>query len=334
MDRSNTREKYGFPHTTEHRSALAGGMLNGCKKEEAITLHFSISLESIQSFEPKVRFTVKPCNGEAYAVEADVLLAADGIKSRTRTQLLAEAGEEPLKEADTGQAAYRIMLKRENMAGDPDLLALLDSDMTVRWIGNGRQIVAYPVSGHSIYNLSTTQADINFAAEPSATYTTRGSKSAMLGIFADFCPLVQRMLRLVPDDEVCEWKLRQHLPLPRWTHGCVALLGDACHASLPHLGQGAAMALEDAAVLAEVLSRATDPDADVPRCLKVYERLRKDRTTMLMDMAASSGRTLLLGKGKARRGARPAVRAASGTQGRPHSRQGSVAGRPGHHIHA
>jgi salicylate hydroxylase len=55
---------------------------------------------------------------------------------------------------------------------------------------------------------------MNFAAAPSATYTTKGSKSAMLSIFGDFCPKIHRMLDLVPEGEVWEWKLRVHAPVP------------------------------------------------------------------------------------------------------------------------
>lgn len=297
-------EKYGFPHCTGHRSSLAGGLYNGCKKESAITFHFSTAVTGIESYKPKAAFTVKPRDGEPRSVEADILLAADGIKSITRTEMLAQLGTES-QEEDTGQAAYRIMLNRADMENDPELLELLDCDTVVRWIGPRRHIIAYPVSDKTIYNLSTAQPDDNFAAATNATYTTKGSKSAMLKVFDDFCPLVHRMLDLVPDGEVCEWKLRTHKPLPTWTLGCVALLGDACHPTLPHLSQGAAMAIEDGAVLAECLSRvpsaggAADPEA-IARALKVYELLRRDHTYALVDLAAFSGRTLHLGEGKAK----------------------------------
>jgi salicylate hydroxylase len=193
------------------------------------------------------------------------------------------------------------MLHRSQMEGDPQLKELIDSDLVVRWIGEKRHIIAYPVASKTIYNLSSAQPDVNFAQGISATYTTKGSKTAMLDVFGDFCPLVQRMLDMVPDGEVCEWKLRQHKPLSTWTLGCVALLGDACHPTLPHLSQGAAMAIEDGAVLAEVLARlpAADPGS-VARGLKVYELLRKDRTTTLVQMAAYAGRVLHLGEGKAK----------------------------------
>ena len=292
--------KYGYPHCTGHRSSLAGGMYKGCQAEAAIKFHFATAVEDIDSFGPKPRLTIKPRAGEARTIEADVVLGADGIKSVTRSRMLAELGLEA-EEADTGQAAYRIMLKRSEMEHDAEMMALLDSDTVVRWIGPRRHIIAYAVSGHTIYNLSSAQPDDHFAAAPSATYTTRGSKSAMLSVFGDFCPLVHRMLDMVPEGEVCEWRLRQHKELPTWTHGCVALLGDACHPTLPHLSQGAAMAIEDGAVIAEVLARA--PSRDPPtlaRCLKTYERLRKDRTTTLVELAAMSGRALHLGEGKAK----------------------------------
>ena len=297
------KEKYGYPHCTGHRASLAEGLFNGCKKESAIKFHFSTRLVKVDSFSPQPTITVESRDGEAYQVEADVILASDGIKSATRTQMLAELGTES-EEEDTGQAAYRIMLKRSDMESDPELLALLESDTVVRWIGERRHIIAYPVDHKQIYNLSTAQPDTHFAAATNATYTTRGSKKTMLEVYGDFCPLVHRMLNLVPEGEVCEWKLRVHKPLPTWVHGSVALVGDACHPTLPHLSQGAAMAIEDGAVLAECISRIpsdklTDPEV-MTKTLKVYELLRKPHTSAMVDMAAFSGRTLHLGEGKAK----------------------------------
>lgn len=296
-------EKYGYPHCTGHRASLAGGLYEGCKKEPAITFHFSSSLAGVTSFGPdKTVFTVQPRNAEAYEVETDILLGADGIKSAVRTAMLRVLNVEADVE-DTGQAAYRIMLSRSQMEHDPELLALLDADCALRWIGAKRHIVAYPISNKTIYNISTCQPDVNFAAAPGATYTTRGSKPAMLKVYADFGPTVQKMLNMVPEGEVCEWKLRSHSPLPTWILGAAALVGDACHPTLPHLSQGAAMAIEDAAVLAEVVSSAPGGGDDreaLFKALKVYELLRKDRTTLLVDLAAESARTLHLGEGKAK----------------------------------
>lgn len=300
IDLRYIKDNYGYPHMVGHRASLAGALFESCKQEKAIKFNFSSSIEEVLSFAPRSSFRVKPREGDAYVVESNVLLAADGIKSVVRAQMLKELGINADVE-DTGQAAYRIMLKREDMRNDPELLKLIDSEMAVRWIGEKRHIIAYPVSNHGIYNISTIQPDKNFAAAPEATYTTKGSKSTMLDVFSDFCPMIQRMLNLVPDGEVCEWKLRTHSELSTWVHGSVALVGDACHPTQPHLAQGAAQAIEDAAVLGIALSRCPSAESQsINRSLRVYEMLRKDRTTLLVGMAAASGKALHLGEGAAK----------------------------------
>ncbi|RAL60121.1 hypothetical protein DID88_000746 [Monilinia fructigena] len=283
-----------------HRSSLAGAMYEACKKEDGIRFHFSTAAEAIESFGPKPVLRVKPRQGESYTVEADTILASDGIKSIVRSKILSELNHDACI-TDTNQAAYRIMLNREEMENDPELLELINGDKVTRWIGEKRHIIAYPVSSKKIYNLSTVQPDINFAAAPSATYTTKGDKAAMLNTFSDFCPKIQRMLNLVPDGEVCEWKLRVHSPLPTWVHGCIALVGDACHPTLPHLAQGAAQAIEDAAVLGAVFSKCpSNSPSDINKSLVVYESVRKERAETLVELAAQSGRALHLGEGAAK----------------------------------
>jgi salicylate hydroxylase len=292
---------YGYAHMVGHRSSLANALYDGCKREKAIKFFFSTTAETVKTYSHKPSFTAIPRNGDApFKVEADILLAADGVKSNTRVDMLKKLGV-IADVKDTGQAAYRIMLRREQMENDPELLELINGDKVTRWIGERRHIIAYPVSNKTIYNLSTAQPDINFAAAPSATYTTKGSKTAMLSVYADFCPKVHRMLELVPEGEVCEWKLRVHAPLPTWVHGCVALVGDACHPTLPHLAQGAAQAIEDAAVLGVVLSRIPDQSPEsINKALRVYEKVRKERAEVLVELAAASARALHLGDGQAK----------------------------------
>lgn len=300
VDLSGIEAQYGYPHSVGHRSNLAGQLYEACKREKAIKFCFSTSADGLVSFGPRPRFKAIPRNGNPYTVEADLILAADGVKSALRTSLL-ESIDCDAKITDTKQAAYRIMLNRQEMAHDPELLELIDSNRVTRWIGPQRHIIAYPVSSKQIYNISTAQPDANFAEAPSVTYTTKGSKQAMIDTFSDFCPKVLRMLDLVPEGEVCEWRLRVHEPLPTWVQDQVALVGDACHPTLPHLNQGAAQAVEDAAVIGVCLSRcpSTSPD-DIYKALKVYEMLRRDRAYTLVELAAASGRTLHLGEGAAK----------------------------------
>ena len=305
VDLSHIRSTFGYPHMVGHRSSLAGALYRGCKREKSIQFFFAMEVQDIVSFAPKPSFTAvkRKAEGDAakpFTVEADIVLAADGIKSRARVAMF-EALKVQTSIVDTNQSAYRIMLSRDEMKNDPELLELIDRSRVTRWIGEKRHVIAYPIASHTIYNISTTQPDTNFASAPSSTYTTRGSKSAMLEVFSDFCPRVQRMMNLVPEGEVCEWKLRVHEPLPTWVHGALALVGDACHPTLPHLNQGAAQAIEDASVLAVVLSRLPDTSLDsIHATLKVYEKCRKERAETLVALAAASGRTLHLGEGAAK----------------------------------
>jgi salicylate hydroxylase len=292
---------YGYPHMVGHRASLAGALYEGCLKEKAIRFRLG-SVVSEATFAGKPSFKVTPIAGDPYRVEADVLLAADGVKSPTRVAMLKERGE-TADAKDTGQAAYRIMLTREQLKDDPELLALLDADSVTRWIGEKKHIIAYPIHNKQIYNISTAQPDTNFASAPSATYTTTGSKSEMLKVYGDFHPKLLRMLDLVPDNEVVEWRLRVHDPLSTWVSGCAALVGDACHPTLPHLAQGAAQAIEDAAVLGVTLAphRIADRSPEtIHKALKIYEEVRKDRAEALVELAAENGRAMHLGSGKAK----------------------------------
>ncbi|KAF2204298.1 FAD/NAD(P)-binding domain-containing protein [Delitschia confertaspora ATCC 74209] len=302
VDLAYVEATYGYPHMVGHRSSLAGSLYAGCKLEPAISFHFSSTVTDVQ-FSAKPSFQVTPREGSPYRETCDIFLACDGIKSPTRVDMLKELGESA-EVQDTGQAAYRIMLTKEQMAHDPELLKLINSDTVTRWIGEKRHIIAYPIASHTIYNLSTAQPDTHFAAATNATYTTKGSKSKMLETYGDYCPMIHRMLDLVPDGEVCEWRLRVHAPLKTWVHNTVALVGDACHPTLPHLAQGAAQAIEDAAVLGVVLAPSRIGSSPSPeminKALNVYEKVRKERAEALVELAAENGRAMHLGAGKAK----------------------------------
>ncbi|KAH7305421.1 hypothetical protein B0I35DRAFT_400046 [Stachybotrys elegans] len=305
-DMSGLCDKYGYPHYAGHRASLAGTLYEAALKEPNVRFHFGETLQDVTSFAPgRVNFVIKSRDGESRTMNADILIGADGIKSVVRTTLLRELGlHGQVKE--TGQAAYRILLTRRELEPYPELLSFLDSNAVRRWIGEKRHVICYPIDDHRIYNISTCQPDVNFAGTANTTWTTKGSKKQMMDTFSDFNPLIKQMLSLVPDGEVVEWRMRSHTPLDEWTHGGVALIGDACHPTLPHLSQGAAMSIEDGATVAEVVGLLFDTEGAgagweaVTKALKVYHLLRKDRTATIVEMAAFSGRVLHLGEGAAK----------------------------------
>lgn len=252
-------------------------------------------------------------------VEGDVILAADGVKSKARGAMLKRKGEEDhgkyLHSAknmrltvvksveDTGQAAYRIMVKRSMINEDPELLPFFTGSHSYRWIGEKRHIIVGFVSTYLTnftYSLShrlTPSPHTTFSTCPPPTPTVDSSKPtpglllvprkkcwtcstiSALGMFAFRTshfhdeltrPRVQKLLRTVPEDSVLEWKLRVHTPLSHWVDGNTALVGDACHPTLPHLAQGAAQAVEDAAVLGVVLSKIKSKE-EIHKALLVYQ---------------------------------------------------------------
>ncbi|KAH8923042.1 putative monooxygenase [Atractiella rhizophila] len=285
VDLTSIQEKYGYPHMVLHRACLIEAFYNCLVKEysSAVTFEFNSRVKSIDLDNVTVDFF-----GSDKKMSGDLLIAGDGVKSSVRKTMLQRKGQED-HAVDTGQAAYRITLTREQMADDPDLKKLIEGNVVIRWISPKQHIICYPIERNEVFNISTVQPDVNFAAADE--WMVNASKAQMLKVFSDYCPLVQKMLAKSQEDGVCEWKLRVHGKLDSWVEGNVALAGDACHATLPHLAQGAAQAIEDGAAIGVCLSKISSK-SDVHAALKVYQRIRKSRAEDLVETAAAAGRDL------------------------------------------
>lgn len=112
-----------------------------------------------------------------------------------------------------------------------------------------------------------------------------GDLAQMKAFFSDWDPSLQAVLDQVKT--VQKWKLSHLDPLDTWTRGAVALMGDACHPTLPYQAQGAAMAVEDGETIACLLgllarrSGKIQPEpGDIAKILRMYEKLRKERTEL------------------------------------------------------
>jgi len=138
--------------------------------------------------------------------------------------------------------------------------------------------MAYPIRRKEEYNLVLLHPDDGSVE----SWSAEGSAEKMRHDFVDFEPRVRRLLGLVRS--TLKWRLMDRRPLKKWIHdsGRVILLGDACHPMLPYRAQGAAMAVEDAAVLGNLLSRITHISQLGP-LLKAYEDLRLPRTSMVQE---------------------------------------------------
>jgi 2-polyprenyl-6-methoxyphenol hydroxylase-like FAD-dependent oxidoreductase len=165
----------------------------------------------------------------------DIVVGADGIYSSTRAAIL-PAGEKP---EFTGQSVWRYNFPRPE---DLDALQVYNGPIGVGLV---------PMSRETMYMYLTTP-DANHVR-----HETSGIAEKMRAKMAGTAPAIRRLSELVTDDESVVYRPLESLLLHGpWHAGRVVLLGDAVHATTPHLGQGAGMAIEDSIVLADEISKA------------------------------------------------------------------------------
>ena len=133
---------------------------------------------------------------------------------------------------------------------------------------------------------------------PASIIRQQGDVAALRAFFTDWDPLLDTTLSLVTS--VQKWKLMHLQPLDTWVRGAVVLMGDAVHPTLPYQAQGAAMALEDGATIAELLGCLVNHrcggsprdvgtlSGDLERLLGLYQQLRKERTELNVRGAESN----------------------------------------------
>jgi salicylate hydroxylase len=252
---------YGFPHYQMHRADLLAALVAAVPAER---VHLGHRLTGLADLGDRVE--ARFANGER--AEVGVLVGADGIHSVVRGLLFG-----PDRARFTGCAAYRGLVPA-------DRLRHLDLEVTGQiWMGPGQHFVHYFVSAMRLVNFVAIVEQDRWTAE---SWTDRGDLGDALAAYADWHPQVRAILGAA--DETFIWALFDRSPMDRWSRGRVTLLGDACHAMLPFMAQGAAQAIEDGAALAACL-RA---DPDVPTALRRYEKIRIPRTARLQAMSAGN----------------------------------------------
>lgn len=152
MDFADILTNYGNPFYTIHRAHLQAATLAGCMATGLVDLQLGKSVSEVD-FDGTRVLVVPSKEPSATGVwyEADVILASDGIKSVTRTGLLNRLGEVD-EVVDTGQGAYRILLSRDQLKHDPELLELVEGKVSYRWIGERRHIIACTFRPLNIFN--------------------------------------------------------------------------------------------------------------------------------------------------------------------------------------
>jgi salicylate hydroxylase len=186
------------------------------------------------------------------------------------------------------------MIPIEAMMRDEETAKLMTSTDTQAWFGPGRFVVGYPISNNELFNLAMVAPRKDDT--PVTSWNQPCDAAELRAHFSDFNPLVRKLTGLV--GEFAKWTIAEIPELSTWSSrsGRTVLLGDAAHAMSPHAAQGGAMAMEDAAVLGEVLSQLETLE-DLPRLADMYERLRRPRVARVAAIAKANGRSWMLPDG-------------------------------------
>ncbi|KAF7323687.1 FAD/NAD(P)-binding domain-containing protein [Mycena kentingensis (nom. inval.)] len=209
-------------------------------------------------------------------INSDLVLGADGIGSFMRTCVL----QQPVRAFSSGWTCSRALIDMDAVREHPELNWVLEGISGARIITNraGPASIAtmflYPCRGGKLLNWVAVYADNN---HDDPDWGSSSTKSTLQQIYADFKPEFQAIFSLLPTAAaIPKWQMHALPPLTTWTRGRAALLGDAAHATLPLLGQGAAMAIEDAGTLGALLPLGTTPE-QIGERLRMYEAARKER---------------------------------------------------------
>ncbi|MBR0925880.1 FAD-dependent monooxygenase [Bradyrhizobium diazoefficiens] len=245
-----------------HRADLLNVLAANLPGEFVRTGHRCVGFE--QSAAARLTFA----NGET--AEADVVIAADGIHSALQKYVV-----EPKPPEYSGVRSYRGLIASDKLPGWREAAHQF-------WMGEGKHFIVFPVRAGRLLNYVGFVPSKDAKAE---SWSAVGDRDELASAFVGWDAPVVRLLEAI---ESCFWwGLYDRKPLQSWTNGRLALLGDAAHAMLPHLGQGANQAIEDGVALA-VLLEGRKP-ADVSAILPQYEKMRRVRTDVIQAEARKNG---------------------------------------------
>lgn len=254
-------ERYGFPYITVHRNDLHQLLVKAvlAAKPDAIRLnHRFVGVERNDS-KVTVAFADQP------SATFDVVIGADGVHSKMRELLF---GSGPVQ--FTGIVAWRGVIPMDRLPPE------LAKPIGVNWIGPGGHVIHYPIRRGELMNFTSVVERQDWTTE---SWSTPGTNAEYHDDYPGWHPDVHAYIEAIP--QPFKWALIARPPMQEWVAGRIALLGDACHPSLPFLAQGAVMALEDACILA----RAFEQFDSVSEALDRYQRMRIPRTTRAVNGA-------------------------------------------------
>lgn len=236
------RRRYGFPYWLLHRADLQGALFAAVDEAPGVRLHLGTAVTAANADERGIRIDT-----EHGSEHADLLVAADGIRSTLRTDYFALPAAAPL-----GATAWRTLIPA------PDIPRGVRLDATTLWMGPGFHVVHYPLRQATILNVVVVKPSMPDTRAPTSALARAGQLGAVIEAARNWH----------------EWPLAAQRA-GGWTAPRAMLIGDAAHAMAPSAAQGGAQAIEDALVLAEMLVRH---GPDIPAALAGFEQTRRPRT--------------------------------------------------------
>jgi len=247
--------RYGFPYLTIHRNDLHQILVSAVEAAAPGSIRLDHRFIGVEQARGGVTLAF---DGKPFA-KFDVVIGADGVHSKMREQMF---GSGPA--TFTGIVAWRGVIPADAL---PERLT---RPIGVNWIGPGGHVIHYPIRRGELINFTSVVERRDWTIE---SWSTPGTNQEYHDDYPGWHADVHDYIAAIP--QPFKWALIARPPMREWVMGRVALLGDACHPSLPFLAQGAVMALEDACILA----RAFEEFDTIEEALDRYQQARIPRTT-------------------------------------------------------
>jgi 6-hydroxynicotinate 3-monooxygenase len=254
------KKKYGASYITVHRHDLHAAIL---EKITPDTIAFGRRLTDVRQDTDAVQLSF----ADGSEAEADIVIGADGVNSRVREAVVGQS-----QSRFTGAVAHRSIYPSTLLGG-------MQVRNCTKWWGPNNHILIYYIeqSRDEIYLVTSAKGE--WHSQASWEFCPR---EEVISAFADFHPEVRAVIETAP--QLTKWPILDIAPVDAWSKGRLVLLGDACHAMMPYMASGAAMAMEDAAVLARCLVQLADHAA----AFALYQTSRVARVSKVQRISAEN----------------------------------------------
>lgn len=259
------RERFGAPYAVMHRADLADILYKACRRFANIDILFGVRGWDVVSHARGITISIDEANGQSRTGRGHAFIGADGVHSRTRTDILGGPAAQYRQ-----RVAWRTLLPYDSVAGQ---IAL---DRVSVLFAPGHHLVCYPLPHRRQVNLAL------FAKVPKGQ-AELGKTPILPGVLRRSARL--DVLLTAAGDRWSAWPLCT-VDAPQWHKGNIGLLGDAAHAMVPFQAQGAAMGIEDAATLAPLLVAESSAEVAFER----YQQARQGRVALVARRSAANGR--------------------------------------------